>query len=62
MSFNRYTSTFAVEYIKHVDGADASQYVASNYTTWNPPVEWLANMQAIYGGPDRDNAIIVPAQ
>ena len=59
---NQYVSGVTLDFIPHVDGADATHYVASNYTTWNPSADWLTAMQAIYGEPDRENAIIVSAQ
>lgn len=37
-----------VELIEHIDGADASQYTASNYSAWAPPTQWLTSMQNIY--------------
>ena len=59
--FKKHASAVTVDYIPHVDGSNADRYVASNYTTWNPPADWLTAMQAIYGEPDRANAIVVPA-
>lgn len=38
----------SVEILAHTAGAEASQYVAGNYTSWNPPAEWLTRMQNIY--------------
>ena len=56
--FNEYVGV-TIECIAHIDGANAEHYVADNYTTWNPPAEWLTSMQAIFGEPDRANAIVV---
>lgn len=44
-----------VELIAHTDGAQASQYVASNYSTWSPPTAWLTGMQNIYKLLDASN-------
>ncbi len=56
---NEYVSGVTVDVIPHTDGVTAEDYVDENYTTWNPPADWLTAMQKIYGEPDRDNAIIV---
>lgn len=41
-------ASITVEVLEHVKGAEASQYVASNYTSWTPPTQWLTQMQNIY--------------
>ena len=58
--FDEYVGV-AIDCTAHTDGANVEHYVADNYTTWNPPADWLTAMQAIYGEPDRANAILVPA-
>ena len=60
--FKLFASNIEIESIEHHSGATASYYVASNYTSWEPPMDWLTAMQKIYGEPsetDRNNAIIV---
>lgn len=37
-----------VELIQHADGVIDSHYTAGNYSSWNPPAEWLTSMQNIY--------------
>jgi len=60
--FNKYADSVDIDSISHVDNADETYYVASNYTTWNPPEDWLTSMKAIYGEPNRDEAIVVSVQ
>ena len=50
-----------IDYLEHVDGADETRYVTSNYSTWNPPTAWFNAMKAIYGSPNTSSVVVVPA-
>lgn len=41
----------SVDYIEHINGVTASQYIYDNYKTWDPPTEWFDVMKLIYGEP-----------
>lgn len=43
-----YWNSCELEIIAHSDGVTDSHYVTSNYSSWNPPEEWLTAMQNIY--------------
>ena len=43
-------SGLEIDGIVHADDTNAAtRYVASNYTTWNPPAAWLSAMKTIFG-------------
>lgn len=50
--FASVTDEISVDFISHSANVDATtQYVASKYSTWTPPTDWLNGMKAIYSAP-----------
>lgn len=52
------SSSVTIEIIEHSLNTDGdTQYVSTNYTSWNPPQDWLTAMQTIFGSIDKDDII-----
>jgi len=64
-AFKSSIANVTIDYLDHNAQGDANYYVASNYTAWSlndtNDKAWFDVMKAIYGEPDRDNAITVSA-